>query len=44
MTGQLAGIVLAAARGHGRHIPLIILGALIVIAAAAAFYAWRHRH
>jgi hypothetical protein len=44
VTGQLAGISLAAAQGHGRHIPLIILGILIVIAAAAAYYAWHRRH
>ena len=44
MTGQLAGTVIAAAHGHGRHIPLIILGTLIVIAAAAAYYAWHRRH
>jgi hypothetical protein len=42
VTGQLAGIVMAAAHGHGRHIPLIILGVLIVIAAGAFYYAW-HR-
>ena len=43
MTGQLALVVMAAAHGHGRHIPLIILGALIVIGAAAFYYAWRRR-
>jgi hypothetical protein len=44
VTGQLAGIFLAAAHGHGRHIPLIILGVLVVIAAAAFYYAWHRRH
>ena len=43
MTGQLASTVIAAAQGHGRHIPLIILGALAVIAAAALCYAWHRR-
>jgi hypothetical protein len=43
VTGQLAGVVIAAAHGHGRHIPLIILGVLVVIAAAAFYYAWRRR-
>lgn len=43
MTGQLAGITVAAAHGEGRHIPLIILGALLVIAAAAFYYAWHRR-
>jgi hypothetical protein len=44
VTGQLADAFMAAAHGHGRHIPLIILGALIVIAAAAFYYAWHRRH
>ena len=45
MTGQLADIAMAAAHGHGRHIPLMILGALvIIIAAAAAYYAWHRLH
>lgn len=43
MTGQLSGTVMAAAQGHGQHIPLIILGALVVMAAAAFYYAWRGR-
>jgi hypothetical protein len=43
VTGQPAGISLAAAQGHGHHIPLIILGALVVIAAAAFYYAWHRR-
>jgi hypothetical protein len=43
VTGQLALVVMAAAHGHGRHIPLIILGALIVIGAAAFYYAWHRR-
>lgn len=44
MTGQLADIAMAAAHRHGRHIPLMILGALVIIAAAAAYYAWHRRH
>jgi hypothetical protein len=44
VTGQLAGIFLAAAHGRGRHIPLIILGVLVVIAGAAFYYAWHRRH
>ena len=44
MTGQHASTVIAATHGHGRHIPLIILGVLAVIAAAAFCYAWHRRH
>jgi hypothetical protein len=44
VTGQLASTLIAAAHGPGRHIPLIILGVLAVIAAAALCYAWHRRH
>jgi hypothetical protein len=43
VTSQLAAIVMTAARGHGLHVPLIILGTLVVIAAAACCYAWQSR-
>jgi hypothetical protein len=43
VTGELALVAMAAAHGHGRHIPLFILGALIVIGAAAFYYAWHRR-
>jgi hypothetical protein len=44
LTAQLVGTIAAGSYGHGRHIPLIILGALIVIAGAAFYYAWHRRH
>ncbi len=43
VTGKLALVVMAAAHGHGRHIPLFILGALVIITAAALCYAWHRR-
>jgi hypothetical protein len=44
MTHQLASAAVgASAHGHGRHIPLVILGVLVIIIGAACYYAWHHR-